>query len=273
MASPLPFPLAASAVALSVHHASSATHLAAAWSLAVIASLTALWAVRDHRRTADRALRAERQSQWLIDFHERRQLLTAKAIHDGPVQDLLAMKMFAGVGARGESVTHRGQDAVKDSAWTTTMRDLREVNETLRQPALEHFGLAAAVTSCVARFRRRHPDISVALDLDDDALPARSRLFLMRIVQEALDNAVKHGAPLRVDITLVVSPDETILTIGDDGVGFTARNGTAFAESGRYGLLAMGAYADAVGADLSLESVPGRTVVCIRVPIHTSSPT
>ena len=60
---------------------------------------------------------------------------------------------------------------------------------------------------------------------------------------------------------------QTVLSVCDDGPGYNVPDDvTSFARSGRYGLLGMHAQAEAIGADFSIESTPGRTVVRVAAP-------
>lgn len=234
------------------------------WALAAgLVVVVAVLAERRVRSAREQAAAAGRQARLVLALHERDRQRLAKALHDGPVQDLLALNMEASVAAHLGGPLHETAGDVSG-----VVHDLRAVSEALRPPALVAFGLAAALTAHVDRFRDRHPSISVSLDLDDDDdLDPRTRLALFRIGQEALDNAALHGPPLRIDVDLSVSEAGAALTVRDDGAGYEVpEDVTAFAASGRYGVIGMQAQAQSVGAELRIESAPGRTVVHVAAP-------
>ena len=234
--------------------------------VALVAAGVALVLGRRARREAARAEAAERRARLLLDRDERDRRRVAEALHDGPVQDLLALGMGASVAAYVGRPAEAGGLAAPDDVARVT-RALQDVSESLRPPSLEAFGLAAAVRAHADRFRERHPGIRLDLDLDDDDLPPPSRLALFRITQEALDNAALHGLPLRIEVGLEATGTGAELTVRDDGEGYEVpADVTAFAATGRYGVLGMLAQAEAVGATLRLESAPGRTVVRVAVP-------
>lgn len=212
------------------------------------------------RRLRRATARAERKAQLLLARSEQDRNRLAKALHDGPVQDLLAMQMETRVAAYLGSDEQMGDVSV-------VIRRLRDVSEALRPPALDVFGLAAALVAHAERFRARHPGLAVSLDLDDDGLAPATRLALFRIAQEALDNAARHGRPARVDVALAVSDAGAELVVRDDGEGWEVPDDvTTLAHSGRYGVFGMLAHADSVGAELEIQSALGHTVIRVSAP-------
>jgi signal transduction histidine kinase len=76
---------------------------------------------------------------------------------------------------------------------------------------------------------------------------------LLRIGQEAVSNAVKHGHARQISIELNYSPQSVRLSIRDDGTGFVADQPVA---TGHFGLLDMRERAQSMGASLQIESRP-----------------
>ncbi len=95
-------------------------------------------------------------------------------------------------------------------------------------------------------------------------------LHLYYIVLEALANAAKHSGGSNVDITLQPSGDRWLLTIQDDGAGFSlpARNQEGM------GLRILHYRARVIGATLNLQSQPGSgtTVSCLFLPVSRELP-
>jgi signal transduction histidine kinase len=101
--------------------------------------------------------------------------------------------------------------------------------------------------------------VSVAVDRDGQAdmqcsLPAEVQVALYRIAQEALNNVAKHAEASRVDVHLECEPSRATLAICDDGQGFDAQN----VPPGHFGVRIMRERAASVGAELEIESEPGR---------------
>lgn len=210
---------------------------------------------RRRRAALDRARRHQAEGQ----EKERRRL--AREIHDGPVQDLhgLHMQMAAAEG-----------DGPVGEALMRVTKELRAVSADLRPPALEKFGLAAALRSFAGRFRERHPRLDVTLQLDKEGeLAEQARLALFRVAQEAMNNAAQHaGEAGRLTVQLNQDGGAARLDVRDDGNGFEMpKDLEALAEEGHFGLLGMAERAEAAGGELDVDSAPGQgTRVTAWVP-------
>jgi signal transduction histidine kinase len=93
---------------------------------------------------------------------------------------------------------------------------------------------------------------------------------LLRIAQEAVANALKHGRPRQVNIELRYTAKSVCLNVIDDGCGFSANQA---APSGHFGLLDMRERAHSMGSDMGVESEPGRgTRISLEVPLDSTDP-
>jgi signal transduction histidine kinase len=91
---------------------------------------------------------------------------------------------------------------------------------------------------------------------------------LLRIAQEAVSNAMKHGHAQHVNIELRYSTAFVCLTITDNGQGFAASQASP---TGHFGLLDMRERAQSMGSRLEIESEPGHGVrILVRVPIPSN---
>jgi signal transduction histidine kinase len=97
-------------------------------------------------------------------------------------------------------------------------------------------------------------------------LPPALEIALFRIVQEALNNILKHAAASRVTVRLSSTAEGIRLVVADDGIGFDPM--TLQGPDGRkgWGLRTMQERAQAVGGQLRVESTPGQgTRVVIEI--------
>ncbi len=141
-----------------------------------------------------------------------------------------------------------------------------------------------------ARARLRHHGLAEALallagDVSRDALPVDADLApyvprplaeeeaLYRIAQEALSNVVKHAGAGRARLRLVTDGRATVLSVVDDGIGFTAsveHTGEHAVQLGGLGLLTMRERATAIGGTIRIDSAPGAgTTIEVVVPYDT----
>jgi signal transduction histidine kinase len=156
----------------------------------------------------------------LAEQEERRRL--ADLLHDGPVQHLsaLAQTIDAGLAAvrsgedeRADEILARALALARDAT-----RELRGLCEDLEPRALRELGFAAAVGALARRVSSRR---DVAIDLDvgyGDELGEYAQTALFQIVREAIDQAVRRGAPTRIEVSVRATEiGGAELVISDDG--------------------------------------------------------
>jgi signal transduction histidine kinase len=147
----------------------------------------------------------------------------------------------------------------------TSIRDIRRLIHDLRPVALDELGLAPALREHLARCGKEH-GLTVEFAADDgERLPAPVETALFRIVQEAVNNVVRHAQALRLAVTLMRSPEHVRLSIADDGQGFDAQ----LPRSGRHvGLWSMAERVEQLGGQFELASAPGQgTTVSVTLPL------
>jgi signal transduction histidine kinase len=144
------------------------------------------------------------------------------------------------------------------------LAEMRALIFELRPESLESEGLVAALAKQGAALQARH-DVLVQTDLcDEPALPLMAKQELYRIVQEALQNTVKHAHASAVDLVLRRTADAVILEVRDDGVGFDPLGSFP----GHLGLRSMQERVSHLGGILQIESAPGQgTHLRTQVPL------
>lgn len=147
-------------------------------------------------------------------------------------------------------------------------RGLRDILFNLRPVVLENGGLAEAAKALAHRL-----DGTSGVRVEPGRTEALTRLRpeveagAFQIMQEAANNAIKHGAK-RVTLHAYEKDGETIVRVEDDGAGFDVASVVQhYAQSGSLGLLQIRESARMIGAQLMLESTPGRgTRVIVGIP-------
>ncbi len=104
-------------------------------------------------------------------------------------------------------------------------------------------------------------------------LPAGTALACYRIAQEALKNIAEHARARTVHILLERRGASAILTVRDDGIGFSpAKRKAGTGKIHGFGLLSMSERASCVGGQFSVVSEPGKgTTIQVRVPVRAGS--
>jgi signal transduction histidine kinase len=168
------------------------------------------------------ALQQSRQHIITAREEERRRL--RRDLHDGIGPTLAAQTIK--VGAARALIENNPQIAAAiltelETSLATSMMDIRRLVYDLRPPALDQFGLAGAVEEFARQFSEN--GIAFHLDMPEKLppLPAAVEVAAYRIVQEAVNNVIRHSHAENCQIFVGVNGALT-LSIQDDGVGLPA---------------------------------------------------
>jgi signal transduction histidine kinase len=145
--------------------------------------------------------------------------------------------------------------------------DIQALSHRLHSSSLKHLGLRDAGGALCREFSARHrikinfQSENVPQDLAQDV-----SLCLFRVLQEALQNAIKHSGSTSVQVSLTGRTQALHLTVRDDGTGFNPEQ--ALVGAG-LGLTSMKERMKLVNGHVSIDSEPGRgTVIHARVPLQ-----
>jgi signal transduction histidine kinase len=205
-------------------------------------------------------------SRELSVVEERNRL--ARELHDAMTQNLFSLTLTAETAAglvhtdpaRAEAEIDHVRALARD-----TQAELRSLIFELRPPQLEADGLVATVGKDLEILGRAH---GLKGDLRVDGTPeldSEVELELYRIVQEALNNAVRHARAETITIEVDARDGDITITVRDDGVGFDP--GARAIRERRLGLTSMRERAERLGGTLSVETArDAGTVVRVEVP-------
>lgn len=228
-----------------------------------------------------------------IEFAHERQLLTQQRaaavlaaeeterrrigadLHDGVGQLLSVVKLH--LSALSEELRPR-LDAGEEQRFATALdvvdesvREVRGISHDLLPNALLKRGLALAVREFLDRVRRPG-QLNIQLEtfgLAEAHLPSEVEYALYRVVQEAVQNIVKHAHATVITLQLICRPGELTLVVEDNGVGFDPALPGAEAGIGLHNMAGRVAY---LGGELLVDSFPGRgTTLTAVVPLPKGS--
>lgn len=144
-------------------------------------------------------------------------------------------------------------------------KSLHELSHRLHPTRLRVIGLVAALDRLCADLARAGFAITYTHDNVPSALAPEVMLCLFRIVQEALQNAIKYSNAREVTVHLRSDSDGVTLTIIDNGVGFDVN--AAWGKG--VGLVSMVERVEAIGGSFDIRSNPGAgTRVTVNIPSH-----
>ena len=193
----------------------------------------------------------------------------AREWHDSLAQGIAAV----GIQLQAIKDTVGDPDRVRqhaELAWRMVQSSLEQVRGSiwaLRSQNLERTGLVAALQETL-KFFTTGTRISGAVVIEGASFPLHPDVEwnALRIVQEAITNAVRHSGASRIDVSITYDRDALRLAVRDDGRGFDA-DGALRAAEPHFGLLGMRERAMALGGTLSITGERGRgTVVTAVLP-------
>lgn len=158
-------------------------------------------------------------SVWRVQEQERRRL--ARELHDGVGQNLTALKnalVQLSASSDDPQLTEQLNMAVELCA--QSIADTRELSRLLRPQILDDLGLKAALNQLVRVTNRSGVQIEIICSGELDSINADLQTLAYRVVQEALNNVVKHARAKQCTVTVRVDGSALKLDIIDDGCGF-----------------------------------------------------
>ena len=147
-----------------------------------------------------------------------------------------------------------------------SLKEMRLLVYELRPSALERAGLAGAIRERLDAVERRS-GMTARLQIDDVAqLAPNMQIQLFHIIQEALNNTLKHAAASVVRVRLQIEDGLTLLEVIDNGKGFDPAE---VAAAGGLGLTSMRERVETLGGQFNLDSAPGQGTI-IRVTLTST---
>ncbi len=206
----------------------------------------------------------------LISSQETERSRIAQELHDSLGQELLLIKNRALLGLKntgGDSKTKQQLEYISDYA-DSAVKLVRQISHNLRPPELDRLGITETMNSIITEIENVGLiKIESKLNDIDGIIPKGKEINLIRILQEALGNILKHSKATVISINLINLPSKILLVIKDNGKGFSIEENPENYANG-LGLLGMSERAKILGGSLKLESSPGKgTILTLEIPV------
>ncbi len=207
------------------------------------------------------------KAQRLAVAEERNRL--ARELHDSVTQTIFSMKLSAEsariLQKKNPDKVHLQLNRIKELA-DSALSEMRTLIHKLRPIGLEEEGLVEILKKHFDA-RKELDGLSVAFTVDPKTFPEPEKKIsevLFRIVQEALNNIVKHAGTDRAWVLLKNKKGELTLTVEDKGLGF---NPEILPRSDSHlGLVSMKERAEIIGASFTIESnIKSGTRICLKI--------
>lgn len=219
--------------------------------------------VTEHKQ-AEEAMSAV--SSMLIQGQERERTRIGRELHDDINQRLALLAVeLTQLGDDPSTLRNRVQELRSEVAEISN--DIQALSHELHSSKLEYLGAVTGIRSWCKEFAERQ---KMEVDFSTDVvhpLPLEIGVCLLRVLQEALHNAVKHSKVKHVAVELAESSNGLLLTISDLGVGFDLEE----AKQGRgLGLTSMQERVRLMNGTITIESTLGRgTTIHVHVPLNS----
>lgn len=216
--------------------------------------------LRGEDEVAEQAAARGRLVAQALDAEERTRREISELLHDGPLQDLLALNQKLLRLEDGGVHLYRARAGIGRAIGA-----LREIMVDLHPVAFEVAGLQSAL-GAVADQQARHGAFACELTIDPSADGVRDDLVIA-LARELLTNAAKHAGASRVRLSVRRTGEAILLEVADDGSGIPEGRLAAALREGHIGLASSIQRVEAVGGTLTLAPVPGGgTSVSVTLP-------
>ncbi len=163
--------------------------------------------------------------QATIETQERERKRIAQDLHDAISAKLNVVSLHINMLLDGSLTTHEQQDALANvlGVTTTVLESSRKIAHDLLPPILDNFGLVEALKELLAEFGATKKVVTQHNINYLTSLTKNQELHLFRIVQELLNNSIRHGKATLMRLELHDAEGEMKLRYKDNGKGFVVK--------------------------------------------------
>ncbi|HDO06396.1 MAG TPA: HAMP domain-containing protein [Bacteroidetes bacterium] len=202
----------------------------------------------------------------VIDAQEEERQRLSRELHDGLGPLLLTgkMKLESALNTKKEAMKATMGEVMK--LFSDTVQEIRNISNNMMPSGLKEFGLSIALQNLCKEVMDNHPiKIHLVLDLKQNHYAKTTEIYLFRIVQEAINNTLKHAGARHIQLSLEEIESHLFFTLRDDGRGFDADSPPPHKGNG---LINMKERVNLLNGYFELTTSPGKgTKIDIEIPI------
>ncbi|MGM0887020.1 MAG: sensor histidine kinase [Bacillota bacterium] len=210
----------------------------------------------------------------IIEAQEQERKKLSREIHDGPAQMLANVMMRSDLIERVQRERGPNEALVEIRSLKVMVRnalyEVRRIIYDLRPMALDDLGLVPTLR----KYLQTTEDYNNGVNLNFvnlgqvKRLPSDMEVALFRLVQEAVQNSLKHADPKQIQVKLSISKEMVTVVVKDDGKGFDS----SIQKEGSFGLVGMRERVELLEGEMTIDSQPGAgTLVFIQIPYHLNN--
>jgi len=207
--------------------------------------------------------------QATIETQERERKRIAQDLHDAISAKLNVVSLHVNMLLDGSLDSSEQRDALSKVLGVTTvvLDSSRQIAHNLLPPILENFGLVAALEELLEEFGATKKVVVQQEIKYVNSLTKNEELHLFRVIQELLNNSIRHGKAAKVSLKLIDTVDSMELVYTDDGKGFLVKK--ALLECG-LGLTNVKSRVAILNGDLNINSQLGNGAIFTIAIKHNS---
>ncbi len=213
-------------------------------------------------------LEQNKSTKAIIEAEENERQRIASDLHDGVGQYMTAAKMNL------ESLTDKLNFKQETDILTyqnainlvgDSLGEVRSISHNMMPNALLKNGLGSAVRSFLDSINQQKLKVQLFTDGLNTQIDSNTEIFLYRIIQECVNNVLKHANASELNISILVDENELDVTIEDNGKGFNINN---LSEKAGIGISNIQKRIQFLKGDIHWDSIEGRgTTVVMNVPM------
>jgi signal transduction histidine kinase len=231
------------------------------WFMVVAALMMALVAyvmIKRYLRKIERERLAQQTfARQLIASQEQERKRIAAELHDSLGQRLVVIKNLAlmFLSAKNGDVGNLQQIEELSTETSQAIGEVKAISYNLRPYQLDRIGLTKAVEAIVRTVQSASAiDFRAEIDDIDDYFPKDSEINFYRIVQECVNNVVKHSGASAAFVNIKRTGAILVLEVSDNGKGFTPHQ--LESKNGGFGLVGIAERAELLGGKVEIKSAP-----------------
>ncbi len=207
-------------------------------SLLIVAGIMfLLYRSRINRLREEKNIQQDLTKKLINNQEDERKYISAE-LHDGLGQSLLIVKNNLVLAKRDKNYEEQIEDSI--GILSKSISEVSNISHVLHPSELDQLGLVLAVGEMVDRIERAS-DLKIDCDINpvEELFPKENQITIFRVIQEALNNILKHAGASKVDIYTIAEDNEIRLHIKDNGIGFNASKKKTKGDRPHFGLAGM----------------------------------
>lgn len=205
----------------------------------------------------------------IIEAQEKERKRISREIHDGPAQSLaniLLRSEIIELSLRNRNIDEAlyEMQAFRENI-RQSLQEVRRIIYDLRPMTLDDLGLFPTIRKHISSVSKyNNIDIDLTLRGEEKRLPSQYEVALFRLIQESLQNAIKHSNASLIKVLLEVHKDRISLSIDDNGVGFEPEEGE---KENSYGIIGMKERVELLEGEINIQSkINEGTTIEVTIP-------